>query len=233
MSRTLSGGSDALAPEFTVTPELLDALNPPVDHGGVVLGCGLYDELLSVSVLRPQPTQLVAVGARRLARQLTLRAVATGARVIIATGHPASWQPVLQAAGEGPDAPLVQLRPLEPGELPHAAQDAPLLVVHDGGAMPQELFPPSAPWQSTLYALPFLHPHAESIAVNADLVLLQRLTADQAALAARMWRLPVPMTTQLTTLDEDGVIALGQNLWLPLRLDTTPAEREIMARCVP
>ncbi|MGH3671590.1 MAG: hypothetical protein ACRDSH_13300 [Pseudonocardiaceae bacterium] len=226
MSRARGGGPDALAPEFTVTPELLDALSPPVDRGGVVLGCGLYDELLSVSVLRPQPTRLVVIGGLALARLVTLRAMATGACVIIATDHPASWQPVVHAAGEGLDVPLV--RPLEPCELPRAAQDAPLLVVQDGGAVPQELFPPDSPWQSTLYALPSLHPHAENIAVDADLVLLQRLPADQATLAARMWRLPAPMTHQLTTLDDDGVIALGQNLWLPLRLNTTPAEREII-----
>jgi hypothetical protein len=48
-----------------------------------------------------------------------------------------------------------------------------------------------------------------------------------------MWRLPGPMSHQLTTLGDDGVIALGQNLWLPLRLNTTPLERDIIARCAP
>ena len=230
MSRAHCGDAEDLAPEFTATSALLDALSPPADRGGVVLGCGLYGELLSVSLLRPQPTRLVLIGGLQLARQVTLRAVATGVHVIIATGQPASWQPVVHAAGEDP---MVQLRPLEPGGLPRAAQDAPLLVVQDGGAVPTELFAPHSAWQSTLYALPSLNPHAEGIAVDADLVLLQRLPADQAALAARMWRLPVPMTNQLTTLDDDGVIALGQNLWLPLRLNTTPAERDIMTRCAP
>ena len=230
MSRTL-GGPDPVPPEFTVTSGLLDALNPPVDRGGVVLGCGLSDELLSVSVLRPQPTRLVLVGGFHLARQLALRAVATGACVVIATDQPGAWQPIADAAGDG--CSLVQPRPPGPGELPYASQLTPLLVVQDSGAVPQELFPPSSPWQSTLYALPSLHPQAEIIAVDADLVLLQRLPADQAALAARMWRLPAPMSNQLTTLDDDGVIALGQNLWLPLRLNTTPVEREILARCAP
>ncbi|MGH3755709.1 MAG: hypothetical protein ACRDRP_24065 [Pseudonocardiaceae bacterium] len=231
--RTLGNpaGAWAVAPEFLVTPSLLDAVSPPADRGGMVLGCGPHDEPLSVSVLRPEPTRLVGVGGLYLARQVALRAMATGAWVVVATGRPAAWQLLTRAAGEGPDgrpAPLVQVRRLAPVELPRASEDAPLLVVHDGGAVPQELFAPRSPWQTTLYVLPYLHPQAEGTANNADLVLLQRLPAGQAQLAARMWRLPPPMMNQLTELPDDGVVALGPNLWLPLRLVTTPAEREIL-----
>ena len=231
--RTLGNpaGSRAVAPEFIATPSLLDAVSPSADRGGMVLGSGLHDEPLSVSVLRPEPTRLVGVGGLYLARQVALRAMATGAWVVVATGRPAAWQVLTQAAGEGPDgrpAPLVQVRRLAPIELPRASEDAPLLVVHDGGAVPQELFAPRSPWQTTLYVLPYLHPQAEATANNADLVLLQRLPVGQAQLAARMWRLPPPMMNQLTELTDDGVVALGPNLWLPLRLVTTPAEREIL-----
>ena len=233
MSRTLGDPArgSAVAPEFLVTPGLLDAISPSVDRGGMILGCGPQDEPLSVSVLRPLPTRLVLVGGLYLARQVALRAMATGAWVVVATGRPAAWQQLVRAAGAGPDgrpAPLVQVRQLAPVELPRASPDAPLLVVHDGGAVPQELFPPRSPWQSTLYVLPYLHPQAEGTAINADLVLLQRLPVGQAQLAAGMWRLPAPMAQQLATLADDDVVALGPNLWLPLRLVTTPAEREIL-----
>jgi hypothetical protein len=197
----------------------------------MVLGCGPHNEPLSVSVLRPQPTRLVIVGSLYLARQVALRAMATGAWVIIVTGRPDAWQLIAQAAGTGPDgrpAPLVQIRQLAPLELPRASEDAPLLVVHDGGAVPQELFPPRSPWHTTLYVLPYLHPQAEGTAVNADLVLLQQLPAAQAQLAARIWQLPAAMAAQLSALTDDGVAALGPDLWLPLRLVTTPAEREIL-----
>jgi ESX secretion system protein EccE len=182
-------------------------------------------------VLRPQPTRLVVVGGLYLARQVALRAMATGAWVVIATGRPDAWQQLTRAAGEGPDgrrAPLVQVRRLAPVELPRASEDAPLLVVHDGGAVPQELFPPRSPWQTTLYVLPYLHPQAEGTAINADLVLLQRLPASQTQLAGEIWHLSAPMAHQLATLADDGVVALGPNLWLPLRLVTTPAEQEIL-----
>ena len=221
----------AVAPEFLVSPGLLDAVSPAGDRGGMVLGCGLHNEPLSVSVLRPQPTRLVLVGSLYLALQVALRAMATGAWVIIVTGRPDAWRLLSSAAGQGADgrpAPLVQIRQLAPVELPRASEDAPLLVVHDGGAVPQELFSPRSPWHTTLYVLPYLHPQAEDTAINADLVLLQRLPAAQVQLAASMWQLSPPMAQQLATLTDDGVVALGPNLWLPLRLVTTPAECEIL-----
>jgi hypothetical protein len=231
--RTLGNpaGARAVAPEFLVTPGLLDAVSPSADRGGTVLGSGPHDEPLSVSVLRPEPTRLILVSGLYLASQVALRAMATGAWVVVATGRPAAWQPLTRAAGEGPDGhpiPLVQVRRLAPVELPRASEDAPLLIVHDGGAVPQELFSPRSPWQTTLYVLPYLHPQAEATVNNANLVLLQRLPRDQAQLAAQMWRLPPPMMNQLAALPDDGVVALGPDLWLPLRLVTTPAEQEIL-----
>jgi hypothetical protein len=220
-----------VAPEFLVTPGLLDAISPSRDSGGMVLGCSTDDEPLSVSVLRPQPTRLLVVGSLYLARQAALRAMAAGAWLVIVTGRPAAWQVLTRAAGDGSSGrltPLVQVRPLEPAELPRASEDAPLLVVHDGGAVPQELFPPRSPWQTTLFVLPYLHPQASETAINADLVLLTRLAAEQTELAAEIWQLPPSMAARLATLPDDGVVALGPNLWLPMRLVTTPAERDIL-----
>jgi hypothetical protein len=231
MSRTLGERSAAVAPEFLVTPGFLDAISPSGDPGGMVLGCSSDNEPLSVSVLRPQPTRLVVVGSLYLAHQVTLRAMAAGAWLVIATGRPTAWQALSRAAGDGTGertVPLVQVRPLAPAELPRVSEDAPLLVVHDGGAVPQELFPPRAPWQTTLYVLPYLHPQAADTAINADLVLLARLSAEQTQLAAGIWQLLESMAAQLATLPDDGVVALGPNLWLPMRLVTTPAERDII-----
>ncbi|WP_223198571.1 hypothetical protein [Solihabitans fulvus] len=210
---------------------MLDVVSPSGDRGGMVLGSGMQGEPLTISVLRSAPTRVVMVGGLYLARQVALRAMATGAWITIATGRPAAWQPVARAAGEGPDgrpSPLVQIRRLSPVELPRPTEDGPLLVVHDGGHVPQELFPPRSPWQTTMYVLPYLHPQAGGTANSADLVLLQRLPVGQAQLAGRIWRLPPPMVQQLTTLKDDQVIALGRNLWRPMRLVTTPREQQIL-----
>jgi hypothetical protein len=231
-SRGLDTRSQAgIAPEFLVSQGMLDAVSPSGDRGGMVLGSGMNNEPLAVSVLRPSPTRIVCVGGLYLARQLALRAMATGAWVVVATARPASWQVLAKAAGEGPDGrpvPLVQIRRLNPVELPRATEDGPLLVMHDGGSTPQELFPPRTPWQTTVYVLPYLHPQATAMANSADLVLLQRQPLGQAQLAGRIWRLPPPLVQQLTTLKEDQVVALGRNLWRPVRLLTTPKEQQIL-----
>ncbi|HEY0640988.1 MAG TPA: hypothetical protein VGD67_25430 [Pseudonocardiaceae bacterium] len=220
-----------VAPEFVVSPAMLDAVSPSGASGGMVLGSGPKGEPLTVSALRPLPTRVVVVGGLYLARQVALRAMATGAWVVIATGRPDAWSVLGKAAGTGADGrpiPLVQVRRLAPVELPRATEDAPLLVVHDGGAVPQELFPPRSPWQTTMYVLPYLHPQAAATANAADLVLLQRLPVGQAQLAARIWRLPPPLVQQLTTLKDDGLVALGPNMWLPMRLVTTQREQQIL-----
>ncbi len=148
-------GQSGLAPEFLVSPAMLDAVSPAGDRGGMVLGSGMNNEPLAVSVLRPSPTRIVCVGGLYLARQLALRAMATGAWVVVATARPAAWQVLAKAAGEGP-------------------------------------------------------------------------AVGQAQLAGRIWRLPPPLVQQLTALKEDQVVALGRNLWRPLRLVTTPREQQIL-----
>lgn len=224
------GRHTGVAPEFVVDPVLLDAVSPSGDRGGIVVGSGLKGEPLTISALRAQPTRIVLVGGLYLARQVALRAMAVGAWVTIATGRPAAWQVLPKAAGNQPNGqpPLVTIRRLSPVELPRPSEDAPLLVVTDGGPTPQDLFPPRSPWHTTVYVLPYLHPQAATIANAADIVLMQRLPAGQAELAARIWRLPPQMMRQLTTLKDDQVVALGQNLWRPLRLVTTPKEQQLL-----
>jgi hypothetical protein len=220
-----------VAPEFSADPAMLDAISPSGDRGGIVLGSGLNGEPLTISALRPTPTRIVLAGGLYLARQVALRAMAVGAWVVVATGRPTEWQVLTRAAGESHDgrqSPLVQIRRLSPVELPRPSEDAPLLVVTDGGPTPQDLFPPRSPWQTTVYVLPYLHPQAGATANAADLVLMQRLPMGQAELAARIWRLPPQMMRQLTTLKDDQVVALGRNLWRPLRLVTTGKEQEIL-----
>ena len=224
-------GHKSIAPEFLVSPSMLDAVSPSGDRGGMVLGSGPQGEPMVISALRPAPTRIVLVGGLYLARQVALRAMAVGAWVVVATGRPDAWQSLQKAAGTGPDgrpAPLVQIRRLSPVELPRPSEDGPLLVVNDGGPTPQELFPPRSAWQTTVYVLPYLHPQAGATANAADLVLLQRLPVGQAQLAARIWRLPPPMVQELTTLKDDQAIALGNNLWLRLRLVTTQREQDIL-----
>ncbi|GAB2650435.1 hypothetical protein GCM10027271_05340 [Saccharopolyspora gloriosae] len=241
MSRTRTldtpGNSTGTAPEFLVRPEMLDLVAPPGDRGGMIIGAGPNREPMTASILRPEPTRLVTVGGLYLARQIALRAIAAGAWVHVATGRPAAWRAVEQAAGRTPDgkpAPVFSFRRLAPYDLPRGSEDAPLLIIHDGGAVPQEMFAPRTPWQTTMYVLPYLHPQAGSgTAANAaDLILLQRLPLQQAQLAARFWYFEPQrrqqQIQQLTQLSDDSVIALGDMMWRPITLVSGAKEREIL-----
>ncbi|WP_127783959.1 hypothetical protein [Rhodococcus sp. X156] len=228
--------------EFVLSPEALSRLSLTGDRGGVVLGSDLRGGAVQLHLVRPVPSRLALVGGLYLAMQLVLRAAATGVLVVVATGRPAAWQPLQQAfadvapatpaAGAGADPtgapPPLQLRGLHPGPLPRASEDAPVLVVQDSGAVPQELYPTRSPWQSTAYVLPYLHPQVGGNATAADLVLLQRLPVGQAQLAGRLWRLPPGVVDDLAGLTDDGLIALGANLFLPMRLVTTPKEASLI-----
>jgi hypothetical protein len=181
--------------------------------------------------MQPEPMRIVCVGGTYLPRQLGLRALATGAWLVVATARPDSWQGLARAAGTdraGRPAPLVQIRRLAPVELPRPSEDGPLLVIHDGGSAPQELFPARAPWQTTLYVLPYLHPQAGPTASAADLVLAQRLSPPQAHLAARIWRLPPPVAKELTALGDAEILAFGPGFRHRLKLVTSEKERKIL-----
>lgn len=236
MSSPVRGGTNVAA-DFLVAPSVLDRLSLTGDRGGVVLGSDQGGGAVQVHLFRPVPSRLALLGGLYLATQVVLRAAATGAVVVVATGRPAAWSHILRAFDHGPDhgpdhpatpdSP-VQLRGLAPAPLPRATQDLPVLVVQDSGAVPQELYPARSPWQSTAYVLPYLHPQLGTNATAADLVLAQRLPVGQAQLAGRLWQLPPGMTHELSSLTDDGVIALGANLWLPLRLVTTPKEAALL-----
>jgi hypothetical protein len=232
MSRSQGFGTKTVAPEFVVTPQLLDAVSPAGDRGGIVIGADQQNSPLNVSLVRSRPTRIAVVGPLYLAKMLALRALGTGAWIVVATARPGAWTVLQQATGAPPNSPLsqhVQIRRLAPTELPRPSEDRPILVIHDGGPTPQELFPPRSPWHTTMYVLPYLHPQIEPIARQSDLVFTQRIPPGQAQLAQRFWNLPPQTFGALTGIKDDQVITLGlNNLWRIVRLVTGPKETQIL-----
>lgn len=226
MSRRAVRDPDELAPVFAVGPAMLDAVGPPVHPAGVVLGADPDGRPVSVTLARAAPTRVVLLGGLYLARQITLRAVATGSRAVIHTGRPSSWDPVRRAAGRGTAADArVVVAPEPPADLP---SDTPLLMVHDRGATTRGPDPAQVPWRTTLVVLPSLVPAVADLADDADLVLLQRMPPHEAELAGRLWRLTPSMTETLRTLPDHGVAVLGRNLWRRVDLVTAPRETAIL-----
>lgn len=215
-----------LAPTFTVDPTTLDAVGPPVHPAGMVLGADPDGAPLSITLTRAVPTRVVLLGGLYLARQLTLRALATGSRAVVVTGRPSTWEAVHHAAGApGAGDPPLQVCQEPPRDLPY---DAPLLMVHDRGATTRGPETARVPWRTTLVVLPTLVPAVADLADDADLVLLQRMPPHEAELAGRLWRLTPSMTETLRTLPDHGVVVLGRNLWRRVDLVTAPRETAIL-----
>jgi len=239
--RTAPGRAErGLAPVFSVPPVRLDALGPPVRPAGVVLGAGADGAPVTVDLARPVPTRVVLLGGLYLARQVTLRAVATGAHAVVVTGRPPVWEAVRRAGGPGrhgegrstedePDA-VVRVTREPPADLagPGAAGVPPLLVVYDRGATARGPAPARRARQTTLVVLPSLVPAVADLADDADLVVLQRLPPHEAELAGRLWRLTPAMTETLRTLPDHGVVLLGRNLWRRVDLVTGARETAIL-----
>lgn len=232
--RTLDkpGSRQGVAPEFIVPPDTLDVVGPSGGRGGVFMGTDSENQPVSASIMQPVPARMVTVGGLYLARQIAMRAMATGAVVIVATGRPAAWKVLEQATGGSEDGrpPALQIRRLAHSDLPRSTEEVPVLVVHDGGAVPQELFRPRAPWQTTMYLLPYLHPQVSHgpVARASDLVMIQRLPLNQAQLAGRMWNLNPQQVQGLTQLEDDKVISLGDRTWHLITLTTGQRERDLL-----
>jgi len=225
----------ALAPTFSVPPGILDGLGPPVRPAGVLLGADPDGEPVAVTLVRPAPTRVVVLGGLYLARQVTLRAVGTGTRVVVVTGRPPVWDAV-RRAGDAPDTgphdpddPAARVRVIgEPPADLAVPGGGSLLVVYDRGATARGPAPSRRPRQTTLVVLPSLVPAVSDLADDADLVLIQRLPPHEAELAGRLWRLTPAMTETLRTLPDRGIVVLGRNLWRRVDLVTGPRETAIL-----
>lgn len=220
-------------PEFDVDVRTLAELSPPSDSGAVVLGSGTDGSPVLLTALRERPTGLVVVGGLHVTRQLALRAMATGAWVVVVTPRPVTWRPLLDAAGLGLDgkpAPVFQIQALGPLTLPRGSEEAPLLVVYDGGRAPHDPVVPRAPWQCSVTMVRELVPAVRPMIHAADLVLTGRLSLGEAQLAGRIWPLGARQTERLAALLDDQVMAFGPDRPAVVQLITTPTEQEILGR---
>lgn len=179
----------------------LNALALPVGDDGVVIGTDPNNRLAVLGLFRPRTVDGALVGGSYLAQLLALRAVATGARIVIETARPELWGPLAQNAGGG--QPVVAVVPVRRVGALGATAASPVLLIRDCGARPPRLAQPKTPWQTTLTLLPFLDPAYAGQLVGADLVALQRISPQEAQLAARIIRLGVEDIQALPSLPDE------------------------------
>ena len=165
----------------------LDALAVPVGDDGVVIGTDPARQPAVLGLFRPRAVDGALVAGSYVAQLIALRAVATGARVVIETARPELWAGLAQNASGGQQT--VALVPVRRVGALGASAASPVLLIRDCGARPPKLAQPKTPWQTTLTLLPFLDPGYAGQLVGADLVALQRISPQEAQLAARVVRL--------------------------------------------
>ncbi|BAL85523.1 hypothetical protein AMIS_3030 [Actinoplanes missouriensis 431] len=188
-----------------IPPEPNDPVLPRLPHG-LMLGRNRQGRPVLIQPFRPGPTHLVLVGTGRCAQLIIFRALALGARVLVSTARPEAWAPLLR--GLAGDESLT-LHPPGLDTVPPGSQLTPVLLVRDdrpttppaGQQSSDEAGPEpgdeaagghsttgtaavasqasSRPWTTTMTVL--AHPDAD-LAASADLLLLQPLTPDEAAL---------------------------------------------------
>ena len=137
--------------------------------------------------VRSRPVDGVLVGSSFLAQLLALRAVATGARVVVETARPELWSALAQNAGGGQQVvavvPVRRVGPLG------ASAASPVLLVRDCGARPPKPAQAKTLWQTTMTLVPYLDPGFAGRLGGMDLLALQRVSPQEAAQAARAARL--------------------------------------------
>ena len=179
----------------------LDALSLPVGDDGVVIGEDPNRRPAVLGLFRPRALDSALVGGSYLAQLVALRAVATGARIVIETARPELWSTLAQNAGGG--QPVVALVPVRRVGALGATAASPVLLIRDCGARPPRLAQPKTPWQTTLTLLPFLDPAYAGQLGGADLVALQRISPQEAQLAARVLRIGVEDVQALPGLPDE------------------------------
>jgi type VII secretion protein EccE len=160
----------------------IDALDLPYGVAGLVVGTNRHGAPVVVHLFRPDRTNAVLIGGIRAAQLLAFRAMALGARVAVQTTRPRAWEPFVRGAS-APGEAVTLLPPGRPPDGPPPDPLQPLLLVVDIGPVPSDRTPGPA-WQALLVVRDDLSAADVDAVGYADLVVLQPLRTDEAALAA-------------------------------------------------
>jgi type VII secretion protein EccE len=227
----LVAGHDALAVNggrpAPVDRDTLAAIRPAVGGEGLVLGLNRDGEPVVVRLFRPEPTRAALIGGLACAETLVLRAVATGAEVIVLSGRPYRWEPFRRGLSGAEQFTLITPgRILDP---PPATPGRPQLLVIDVGPVGATGIPVvEAPWRATLLVRGELTAGDLDVLARADLALLQPLAEHEASLAAQALGLG-DSASWLTRIKGDmlGVVVSRKTVrWA--QLASTPIERQLI-----
>ncbi|MFI5915509.1 type VII secretion protein EccE [Dactylosporangium sp. NPDC051541] len=181
-----AGGTDdgVGSPRGDGVPGAVRAAGEAVFGGdGVMLGVDRHRAPLVVRLFRPEPTRVALVGGVRCAQMVVLRALAVGARVLVQSARPQTWEPFLRALGNVESLSLIASGPVP--DPPPATATSPQLLLLDVGPVPGQANPIlESPWRTMLFLRNELTTADSDLLIRSDLTLLQPLTPPEADLAA-------------------------------------------------
>ncbi|HKT05742.1 MAG TPA: type VII secretion protein EccE, partial [Rugosimonospora sp.] len=195
-----------------------------VPRAGLVLGRDRHGEPVAVRLAGPEPVRAVLAGGVRAGALLAVRALALGTQLVVQSSRPEVWEALLRGVSLPGDT--VRLVPAgQPVALAPASPLVPQLVVLDTGD-PDATAEPAA-WRTTLVVRDGVAATDLDALARADLVILQPLSAAEAALAGRALHLGGSQDW-LTMIRADmvGVVSRGVVRWL--RLSATPIETQVI-----
>lgn len=194
---------------------------------GLIVGIDRFQRPVPVRLFRPGPTRVGLVGELETGQLLAFRALAVGAYVVVVTTEPGSWHQFGQlAAGRGDRFSVLTAE--TPMRLTGTAQ-RPCLVVYDLGTVGAAVPPPLGRWQTQLTMLRRLDHSGIPVLQDCHLVLLQRMTDPEVALAASALRLDGQHSQLLQVMSDDMLALLGGGTDRYVWLAPTQAEQGYIA----
>jgi hypothetical protein len=175
---------------------------------GVLIGVDPAHRPVTVGLFRRTTLSAAVIGGLYLAQILALRCAAVGARIIVETARQDEWDPVLLYSGLDEARLAVQPvgRPVGHPGWPAPSMAAPLLVLRDCGARPPYAAVPRGPWTANVTLLPYFDPRTAGYLRDADLVGLQRMPREEAAMMRHVLALPDKDTAALADLPDPMVL---------------------------
>jgi hypothetical protein len=212
-----------------VAADGLGRLAATAGPAGVVLGRQHSGELAPVRLFRPEPTRVGLIGGSWLEWLVVFRCLGAGARVEITTATPSRWSGVGGLAGV-PDRVTIRSANEAGGGPGPATSAQPVLRVNDVGLSaatePVEL----GPWEALLTVVPTLTATAAPLLVEAHVLLLQRLSVDEAAVCASTLHLPPASETNLRQRHDDLLVVVIAGAVRYLWYAMTSIEEELLGR---
>ncbi|MDQ0376153.1 hypothetical protein [Amycolatopsis thermophila] len=202
----------------------LELLQVSASSVGLPLGRDQNGFPVALTLFRPEPVSVSLIGGAWAARLMAFRALRAGARLLVFSQHPSDWVQLGQSATGRTDRVAV----VAPGSPPavSASADAPVLCLHDA---PQTQSEPEA-WQTRVLLHRRLTPERIGAVPGSDLVLMQRLTPNEASLLAPALRLTQRTSQQLQMLRDDMLAVLAGETNHYVWVDPGPVERERLGR---